>query len=80
MLCSESDSTSYLCVQPRSPNAIPYWCQQSIMSTSGQICPTMNTVNGEDDNTKIFCADSSESPHIIPTVKYDVPYRSASNK
>ena len=80
LLCSDDDSTSYLCVQPRSPTSIPYWCQQSVMSTLGQICPTTNTATDSNDNTKIFCADTSSTPQIISTVRYDVPHHSASDE
>lgn len=74
ILCSNNaDSPSGFCAQPRSTESISHWCQQSVMSSFGQICPTTN-VKSEDD--KILCAD--EESNTIDAVRNKVPNHSAS--
>lgn len=75
ILCSANTTDSDLCDQPRSPDTISRWCQQTVFSNKEQVCPTTRTtvVGG-----KIFCAD--ENNNIIDTVKYNVPKRISSEQ
>lgn len=69
LLCP-NDDTSDLCTGSRSQSYVQYWCQQSVMSSFGQICPTTNVVKDTNDDTRILCADDSQE---IETVTYNVP-------
>jgi len=73
VLCG-TDSNSDLCKQPRYLNHIQYWCQQSVMSSRGQICPTTNVV--ADQNNNIICTDDSQQE--IKAAQ-DVPNRAKTN-
>lgn len=68
ILCSSNTTNSDLCDQPRSPNSIPYWCQQSVFSYKQQVCPTTRT---KIEDNKILCAD--EYDNAIDVVQYNVP-------
>ena len=72
ILCSSDNTTAEMCQQPRSNNSVQYWCQQSVISSFGQICPTVN-VESIDDNgeTSARCAD--EFQNEIESVTYGVP-------
>ena len=64
VLCKEKDTTSELCKQPRS-NTSQYWCQQTIKTSRGQICPTMKLRNdkletGEDNFVCIYVVNKEE--------------------
>ncbi len=79
ILCSDDNSdTDEMCQQPRSIDSAQHWCQQSIISSFGQICPTMNIVS--DSNTAtITCADNySQQPSEIDIVRYGVPQHKSS--
>ena len=67
ILC-DTDTESDLCTQPRSTNYVQYWCQQSVMSSMGQICPTTYVISENDD---IICTDSDS--HAIKAVD-NVPH------
>ncbi len=64
LLCPDN-STDDLCLKSRSPNSVSYWCQQSVMSASGQLCPTTNIT------PDVLCADSDLNE--IDTVTQNVP-------
>ena len=73
ILCKETDETnesaSYICKQPHTNNA-QYWCQQSIVSSDGKICPTMNLQQDQQSAEKPYlCADSEDKP-IKPVIDY----------
>lgn len=65
-LCSDTD-TAEICVQPRFSEDIEHWCQQSVMSSLGQLCPTTNVIsvheNPDDENSPeiMFCADNAQT-------------------
>ena len=62
-----------MCQQPYS-NGSAYWCQQSIKSYDGKLCPTMNIVIPDEDNPgEFYCGDSQDTPEIINVVKDSVP-------
>ncbi len=67
----------YNCRQPRSKSTnanYDYWCQQTVFSSSGQICPTMNTIEVKDEETTITtCADTADTPQEIKAVTTKVP-------
>ena len=54
----------------------PYWCQQTVFSSDGQLCPTMKTLFGTEpqyDTEKYYCASgNSSNSSIIPVVKENV--------
>ena len=76
ILCpANNTSTSEMCEQPRSLSSASYWCQQSVISSLGQICPTTNVITSDDDTTT-FCADDSSNE--IEIIKYDVPKHTSS--
>ena len=79
ILCSDDNSdTDEMCQQPRSIDSAQHWCQQSIISSFGQICPTMNIVSDSSTAT-ITCADnSSQQPSEIDIVRYGVPQHKSS--
>ena len=57
LLCNNSNESDFdLCKQPRSLEYIDNWCQQSVMSSLGQICPTTNVVSNDNN---IVCTDES---------------------
>ena len=68
MLCSDNNSSSEICQQPRYSTSINYWCQQSITSSFGQLCPTINVIN---DTGSAICADENQTQ--IEIVTYGVP-------
>lgn len=74
ILCSDGDSDE-ICVQPRYAEHIEHWCQQPVMSTLGQICPTTNIISvheDPDDPTSpeiMFCADGATPPQQIEAAK-----------
>ena len=78
VLCKESyretETVPYICQQPRS-NKSKYWCQQTVVSSHGQICPTMNLIakdtDGDGTEDTFFCADENNTP--IKVVNDDVP-------
>jgi len=74
VLCQDED-TSEMCTQPHSSNNISYWCQQSAMSSLGQLCPTTN-VYIPDNGTTVYCTDADMNE--IEAVK-DVPSHKVSN-
>ena len=55
ILCN-ANSTEDMCGASRSVENVQYWCQQSVFSSQGQVCPTTN-VNNDTDSIK--CADDS---------------------
>jgi len=65
ILCQDG-ADNEMCAQPYSATTVSYWCQQSVMSSLGQICPTTTV-----DEIEMLCADEDSS--IIDAVKYDVP-------
>ena len=65
-LCKENETVPDLCAQPRS-NTSQYWCQQSILSSRGQLCPTVYL------DSDSWCATSTGE--TIDTVKDKVPER-----
>ena len=67
ILCNDN-STDEMCLQPRSTESVQYWCQQSVFSTKGQICPTTNV---KQQGQTIKCANDSGNP--IDVVEYSVP-------
>lgn len=67
ILCDD-DSTNEMCLQPRYSTSVQYWCQQSVFSTKGQVCPTTH-VKYEDPIIK--CADTDDN--AIDVVGYEVP-------
>ena len=73
ILCDNTnDGTEALCTQPRYTESVQYWCQQSVFSTKGQVCPTTNVKEETIDDTSIIkCAD--ENGHAIDIVGYGVP-------
>ena len=74
VLCQDGD-TFEMCIQPHSPSNISYWCQQSAMSSLGQLCPTTN-VYISDNGTAVYCTDADMNE--IEAVK-DVPSHKVSN-
>ena len=77
LLCPEA-STDDLCLKSRSPNSVSYWCQQSVISTLGQICPTTNikTPDAPQGQVTVSCADYNSNE--IDTVTQNVPHHTAS--
>ena len=77
ILCdTNTDSSASLCQQPRFSIAAKYWCQQSVVSSSGQLCPTMSMVTIEANNgekvTKCAYPDGSAISvveELVPTHK-----------
>ena len=73
VLCKASygkdETVPYTCQQPYS-NRSRYWCMQTVQSSDGKICPTMNIVAGEDGKT-FYCADTQNKK--INTVIDNVP-------
>lgn len=75
---AENESVDKTCAQPRANRSF-YWCQQTVVSSDGQLCPTMNltTKNASDEDTastgetKFYCA--SENEQYIQTVNENVP-------
>ncbi len=72
---SEGETVDKTCAQPRANRSF-YWCQQTVVSSDGQLCPTMNltTELGSGENTgetKLYCA--SENGQYIKTVNENVP-------
>lgn len=71
-LCKESytenETEPDICKQPRS-NTSQYWCQQTIMSSQGQLCPTVYLTNESNDTS--WCATSTGE--TIDVVKEKVP-------
>lgn len=69
---ADGENQPEICKQPRA-NTSKYWCQQTIISSSGQLCPTMNLV--KDENGEFFCSDdgSNTNNSIIKTVKDKTP-------
>lgn len=59
-----------LCLQPRYTETVQYWCQQSVFSTKGQVCPTTNVIEEGTTHT-IKCADTEGN--AIDVVGYKVP-------
>jgi len=60
MFCPTTDNTSEntqlptMCKQPYA-NDSSYWCQQTVVSSSGKLCPTMQLI--QKDGTNIYlCA------------------------
>ena len=70
MLCSASTTNEALCQSSRSVDNVQHWCNQSVFSTNGQLCPTMHITTDQNAPDKAFCAD--ENNNIIDTVKYNV--------
>lgn len=64
---AENETVPSICAQPRS-NTSQYWCQQSVVSSQGQLCPTTYL------NSDSWCATSAGE--TIETVKDKVPARS----
>ena len=54
VLCPADDTSSQsaICKQPRSSNST-YWCQQSVVSSDGKLCPTTDLIEEQ------FCIDSN---------------------
>ena len=88
LLCKtsyEADETvPEICSGSRSTDNVQNWCQQTVMSSLGQICPMMNLVNTTTDD-KLLCADDTktidsttqeitENPQPISTVLEGVPH------
>lgn len=72
ILCDNTNGgTEALCTQPRYTESVQYWCQQSIFSTKGQVCPTTNITTDENDASIIKCAD--DNGDAIDVVGYGVP-------
>ena len=69
VLCSDDTINSEMCSQPYSPSSVSYWCQQSVKSSLGQICPTISIESDNDD--KVWCTDNTSN--IIEAVRYGVP-------
>ncbi len=71
---TEGETIPYICQQPRS-NKSKYWCQQTVASSAGQICPTMNLIakdtDGDGTEDTFFCADDNNNP--IKVVNDNVP-------
>ncbi len=74
-LCKESytenETVPDICVQPRS-NTSQYWCQQTVVSSQGQLCPTVYL--NDTGDTGSWCA--TENKKIINAVKDKVPAHS----
>jgi hypothetical protein len=79
---AEGETVDKTCAQPRANKSF-HWCQQTVVSSDGQLCPTMNLTTknsaGEDTanssgGTKFFCA--SEDEQHITTVNENVPKHS----
>ena len=68
ILCSDNQTDDEMCQQPRSSSSVQYWCQQSISSDLGQLCPTMNVTSDAK------CADENQAE--INVVTYGVKKRS----
>lgn len=73
-LCKDSYASDanvpYICRQPRSQSnnaKYDYWCQQTVFSSSRQVCPSMSTIT---DNNVIYCAEGDAE---IKTVTTKVP-------
>ena len=64
---TENETVPDICTQPRS-NTSQYWCQQSIVSSQGQLCPTAYL----DDNSQCV----TKTGEIIDAVNEKVPARS----
>ena len=62
----ENETIPDICAQPRS-NISEYWCQQSVMSAQGQLCPTAYL----DDESQCV----SDTGEVIDAVKAKVPAR-----
>lgn len=60
-----------MCRQPHS-NDTQYWCQQSVVSSDGKVCPTMNLA---EQNGSYYCAslDDKGAPSKIDVVNESVP-------
>ena len=72
ILCPKNDDPNHdICTQPRFSNYISHWCQQSVQSSDGKLCPTTNIIT-QDNNNTIYCADNQENPQRIDAVD-DVP-------
>lgn len=69
LLCSPTNtSTEYLCENTRAiSDEHQYWCQQSVFSSNGQLCPTTQLIT---DGDAAYCADGNNQ--IIDVVKYNV--------
>ena len=68
MICSSATTNEDLCSGTRSLESNQYWCQQSVFSSNGQLCPTTHLV--PDNNQAAYCADENDT--IIDTVKYNL--------
>ena len=73
LLCPDNNqNTSEMCQQQRFTNSIQHWCQQSIKSSLGQICPTMNVMQDNNDSENpTKCANDNQVE--IEAVTYGVP-------
>ena len=73
ILCPDDNQSTYeMCQQQRFINSIQHWCQQSIKSSLGQICPTMNIMHdGNDSENPAKCANDNQTE--IEAVTYGVP-------
>lgn len=73
ILCpDDNQNTSEMCQQQRFTNSIQHWCQQSIKSSLGQICPTMNVMQDDNDSENpTKCANDNQAE--IEAVTYGVP-------
>ena len=70
ILCSNTENSSGMCQQPYSGDSVTYWCQQSVKSSLGQICPTMNVQSDPSVENSAKCADYDENE--IEVVTYGV--------
>ena len=68
ILCQGVNTEYEMCDIARWTNSVQHWCQQPVMSSLEQICPTTNLVLDSQDNTIMFCADDSGQP--IEPIKF----------
>ena len=91
LLCKTSYTTDEtvpeICSGSRSTDTVQSWCQQTITSYLGQLCPMMNltTIPDSTANSKLVCADDTkatdettnetiENPQPINTILEGVPH------
>ena len=74
ILCQDGNTESEMCGAARWTNSIQHWCQQPVMSSLEQICPTTNLVVDSHDETIMFCADdlgqAIEPIKFVPNHKF----------
>ena len=68
ILCQDGDTTNEMCGVARWTNNVQHWCQQPVMSSLEQICPTTHLVQEDPASVTMFCADEADQP--IEPIKF----------